>query len=208
MFIAELPALHYQMNELDPYLSQDAVDTHYNKHHQTYVNNLNKFIKDTKYEKMSSLEEIVVESHKAGDTAIFNNSAQILNHNMYWLSMQPKGGSEGGSTPSAALNDSIVASFGSVDEMTTQMKQAAVSQFGSGWAFLVLNNKTKKLEIIKTSNAETPILNDATPLLTLDVWEHAYYIDYKNLRPVYVDKFFTNLANWGYASKQFESASK
>jgi Fe-Mn family superoxide dismutase len=188
----ELPALPYAMDALQPHISKETLEFHYGKHHQAYVTNLNNLVKGTEFENMS-LEDIIRKS-KAG---IFNNSAQIWNHTFYWHSLSPKGGGK----PTGDLAKAIDAKFGSFDEFKKQFSAAAVGTFGSGWAWLV-KNPDGTVAIESTSNAATPLTTDKKPLLTCDVWEHAYYIDYRNRRPDYVGAFW-NLVNWEFAAKNF-----
>ena len=188
----ELPALPYAMDALQPHISKETLEFHYGKHHQAYVTNLNNLVKGTEFENMS-LEDIIRKS-KAG---IFNNAAQIWNHTFYWHSLSPKGGGK----PTGDLAKAIDAKFGSFDEFKKQFSAAAVGTFGSGWAWLV-KNPDGTVAIESTSNAATPLTTDKKPLLTCDVWEHAYYIDYRNRRPDYVGAFW-NLVNWEFAAKNF-----
>ncbi|OGT36702.1 MAG: superoxide dismutase [Gammaproteobacteria bacterium RIFCSPHIGHO2_12_FULL_38_14] len=186
----ELPALPYAMDALAPHISKETLEYHYGKHHRAYVNNLNNLVPDTEFEKMS-LEDIM----KKASGGIFNNAAQIWNHTFYWHSLSPKGGGE----PAGVLASAITKSFGSFDHFKTQFTKAATTLFGSGWAWLV-KNKMGVLEVVQTSNAGNPLLEDKTPLLTCDVWEHAYYIDTRNDRAAYVNHFW-NLVNWEFATK-------
>jgi superoxide dismutase, Fe-Mn family len=188
-----LPPLPYAENALEPTITATTVLFHYGKHHKGYVDNLNKFVAGTEYAGLS-LEKIIISAAGRPEvTAIFNNAAQIWNHTFYWKSMSPKGGGE----PPAALRQKIVASFGSVDACKKELASAAVSQFGSGWSWLVLDGD--KLKVIKTANAETPLTTGMKPLLTIDVWEHAYYLDYQNRRPDYVNVVLDKLINWEFA---------
>jgi len=181
----ELPALPYAENALEPIISSRTISFHHGKHHQAYVNNLNNLIQGTHFEGMS-LEDIV----KKSDGGIFNNAAQVWNHTFYWESLQaPKTDNK----PCGSIADAINKDFGSFEAFQEAFNNAAATQFGSGWAFLVLNKGT--LEIVKESNAGTPITKDLIPLLTIDVWEHAYYLDYQNRRPDYI-KDFWSLINW------------
>jgi Fe-Mn family superoxide dismutase len=191
-----LPPLPYEKNALAPHISENTLNFHYGKHHQGYVNNLNNLIKDSEFANLN-LEEIIKKSaNDNSKVAIFNNSAQIWNHTFYWNSMKPNGGGK----PEGKLLELINQSFGSFEEMLNQFKVAATTQFGSGWAWLVLEGE--KLKIVKTANAETPLTNhNQKPLLTIDVWEHAYYLDFQNARPNYIDVFFNNLVNWQFASE-------
>ena len=192
--------LPYADNDLEPYMSANTFSFHYGKHHAAYVTNLNKLIEGTELAG-KPLEEIVVTSFKEGKTPIFNNAGQVWNHNFFWQSMKPGGGG----TPSGALADKINADFGSFDKFKEEFKNAAATQFGSGWAWLVLDNGT--LKATKTPNAENPVVHGQTPLLTLDVWEHAYYLDYQNKRPDFITTFLDNLVNWDFAAENLKKAS-
>jgi superoxide dismutase, Fe-Mn family len=187
-----LPELPYDKNALVPHISAETLEYHYGKHHQTYVTNLNNLIKGTEFENLS-LEDIV----KKSSGGIFNNAAQIWNHTFYWSSLSPQGGGE----PSGALADAINQNFGSFEKFKEALTQTAVTTFGSGWAWLV-KNADGSLALVSTSNAATPLTTDQKPLLTVDVWEHAYYIDYRNARPKYLEAFW-NLVNWDFAAKNF-----
>ncbi|MFN5350996.1 MAG: superoxide dismutase [Alphaproteobacteria bacterium] len=192
-----LPPLPYKDNALEPYISAKTISFHYGKHHQTYATNLNKLVENTPLAK-KTLEEIILEvagdSTKAG---IFNNAAQVWNHTFYWESLKAKGGGK----PKGQLLKKIEEDFGSFEKFLEDFKNAALTQFASGWAWLVLDKKSCKLEIIKTPNAETPITKNKYPLITIDVWEHAYYLDYQNLRAKYVDDVLNHLINWDFALK-------
>lgn len=188
----ELPPLPYAKNALAPHISEETLDFHYGKHHQTYVTNLNNLIPDTEFEPMS-LEDII----KKSSGGIFNNAAQVWNHSFYWNCLSPNGGGE----PSGALADAIKSKFGSYDGFKEAFTKCAVTTFGSGWAWLV-KNPDGSVDITSTSNAATPLTEGKTPLLTCDVWEHAYYIDYRNARPKYVEAFW-NLVNWDFAAQQY-----
>lgn len=189
----ELPPLPYAMDALEPHISANTLSFHYGKHHQAYVTNLNKALKDHPLE-TSSLEEVIMASvGKPYMVPIFNNAAQVWNHTFYWNCMKPQGGGE----PSAVFKSRLEEAFGSFDKFCEEFKQAAVSQFGSGWAWLVCD-KDGKLSIMKTPNADLPMAHDAKALLTCDVWEHAYYLDYQNRRPDYVDTFLKSLVNWSF----------
>eukprot|EP00741_Cyanophora_paradoxa_P021397 tig00021350_g20656.t1 len=193
----ELPALPFGPSDLEPHYSAKTLEFHHGKHHQAYVTNLNKLVAGTADES-KSLEALIKESF-GKNPAIFNNSAQIWNHTFFWNCMKKNGGGQ----PTGALFDKIVATWGSFEKFQEEFKNAAVTQFGSGWAWLV-KNADGSLAIVKTSNAETPITSaGVTPLLTVDVWEHAYYIDYQNRRPDFVDTFLKNLANWEFAAAQY-----
>ena len=190
-----LPDLPYAADALEPYMSANTFSFHHGKHHATYVNNLNNLIKDTELAD-KSLEEIVKATY--GDSAksgIFNNAAQVWNHTFFWNSMKPSGGG----TPTGVLADKINADFGSFDKFKEDFKNAAATQFGSGWAWLMLDNGT--LKVTKTPNAENPLAMGKTALLTLDVWEHAYYLDYQNKRPDFISTYLENLVNWDFAAK-------
>jgi Fe-Mn family superoxide dismutase len=188
-----LPALPYAENALEPVITAKTLSFHYGKHHKAYVDNLNKLITGTDYSGQS-LEEIIKGTvGRPERAAIFNNAAQIWNHSFYWDSMSPKGGGE----PPAALKKLLLASFESIDAFKKELAAAAVSQFGSGWAWLVLEDG--KLKVVKTANAENPLVNGKKPLLTIDVWEHAYYLDYQNRRPDYVNAVLDKLINWEFA---------
>mgnify|MGYP002348833965 CR=1 FL=1 len=189
----ELDPLPYAKNALAPHLTEETLSFHYDKHHTAYMNNL-KGLLDGKPDAEKSLEEIV----KSSSGGVFNNAAQVWNHTFYWNSMKPSGGGE----PSGALADAIKRDFGSFADFKKQFADAAVKQFGSGWAWLV--KEGDKLKIVTTGNAETPITKGQTALLTCDVWEHAYYIDYRNLRAKYVDTFLEKLANWDFAAANFK----
>lgn len=187
-----LPDLPYGRDALEPYISAKTLEFHHDKHHQVYVTNLTKLIAGTDLENMS-LEDIIKKS--SGDAAragIFNNAAQVWNHTFYWNCMKKNGGGR----PGEKLMPKIEASFGSFDTFVEEMKSAAVTQFGSGWAWLVLDGGTVK--IMKTSNADNPLAHGQRAILTIDVWEHAYYLDYQNRRPDYVAAFFEKLVNWDY----------
>ncbi len=189
-----LPPLPYADNALEPVISANIIGFHYGKHHKGYVDNLNKLVAGTEYTDLP-LEKIIIGT--AGITekaAIFNNAAQIWNHTFYWRSLTPKGGGE----PPAALKQKIEASFGSVDACKKEMATAATTQFGSGWAWLVLDSD--KLKVVKTGNADTPLTKGLKPLLTIDVWEHAYYLDYQNRRADYVNAVLDKRINWDFAA--------
>ncbi len=187
-----LPELPFAKDALVPYMSAETLEYHHGKHHQTYVNNLNKLIEGTDFEKLS-LEEIILRSQGS----IFNNAAQTWNHTFFWNSISPRGGGQ----PAGALLEAINQNFGSFDEFKKKFTDSAVTLFGSGWVWLV-KNPDNTLEIIQTSNAGTPLTMGKKPLLTLDVWEHAYYIDYRNARAKFVDAFW-EIVNWDFASKNF-----
>jgi len=189
-----LPPLPYKDDALAPFITANTLSFHYGKHHKAYVDNLNKLTEGKRYATMS-LEDVVKASAKeAGDAGIFNNSAQVWNHTFYWNSMKQGGGG----APSGKLLEKINADFGSFDTLKTQFADAAKTQFGSGWAWLVLDGA--KLKVIKTGNADTPLAHGQKALLTCDVWEHAYYLDFQNRRPDYVAAFLDKLVNWEFAA--------
>ena len=186
----ELPPLPYAMDALAPHISQETLEYHYGKHHQTYVTNLNKLVEGTGDEN-ASLEDIIAKA----DGGLFNNAAQVWNHTFYWNSMAPGGGG----APTGAVADQINSAFGSYDDFKAKFAEAATTQFGSGWAWLVDNGGT--LEILKTANADNPLKHSAKALLTIDVWEHAYYIDFRNARPNYIATFIDSLINWDFVNQ-------
>ncbi len=188
-----LPDLPYAENALAPVITPQTIDLHYGKHHQGYVSNLNKLVTGTEYAGLP-LERIITDTAGQADkAAIFNNAAQIWNHTFYWHSLSPKGGGE----PPPTLKQKITTSFGSVGACKKEMEAAALSQFGSGWAWLVMDGDT--LKVVKTSNADLPLTSGMKPLLTIDVWEHAYYLDYQNRRAEYVKAVLDKLINWEFA---------
>jgi len=192
-----LPSLPFAENALDPVVSAKTIGFHYGKHHKGYVDNLNKLIAETEFADMT-LEKIVTgTAGNADKTPIFNNAAQTWNHTFYWKSMTPNGGGE----PPAALKQKIEASFGSVDACKKELATAALAQFGSGWVWLVLNGN--KLKVVKSGNADVPMGAGTKPLLTIDVWEHAYYLDYQNRRADYVYALLDKLINWNFAAENF-----
>ena len=187
-----LPKLDYSNEALAPIMSEETLDLHHGKHHQTYITNLINFIKDTDMDKMS-LEEIILKSFQdKSKIGIFNNASQHWNHNLFWKCMKPNGG---GQMP-PKLEKRIVTDFGSVDNFKKEFKQAGITQFGSGWCWLSIDNG--KLVVSKTANAANPLVDKMKPILGCDVWEHSYYIDYRNRRPEYLDKFVDNLVNWEF----------
>jgi Fe-Mn family superoxide dismutase len=188
----ELPKLPYGETALEPVISARTLSFHYGKHHAGYVANLAKLVEGTPYADLA-LDEIVRRAHGEKATPIFNNAAQAWNHDFYWHSMAPKGGG----APNGKLKSALERDFGSVDEFKAQFTKAATAQFGSGWAWLV--SERGKLAIQATANADTPIVRDAKPLLVIDVWEHAYYLDYQNKRPDYVAGWIEKLVNWEFA---------
>jgi len=188
----ELPALPYAKNALAPHISEETLEFHYGKHHQTYVTNLNNLVPGTDLEGLS-VEELVMKA----SGGVFNNAAQVWNHTFYWNSLSPNGGGEADGELAAAIN----AKFGSFAEFKEAFTKCAVTTFGSGWAWLV-KNADGSLELVSSSNAACPLTAGQTPLLTCDVWEHAYYIDYRNARPKYLEAFWS-LVNWEFAAKNF-----
>lgn len=189
----QLPALPYAKNALAPHISEETFEYHYGKHHQTYVTNLNNLIKGTEFEN-ATLEEIIKKS--AG--GLYNNSAQVWNHTFFWNSMKPNGGG----APTGALADAINAKWGSFDEFKKAFQASAVGNFGSGWTWLV-KKPDGSVDIVNTGAAGTPLTTGDKALLTIDVWEHAYYIDYRNRRPDFVATFLDKLVNWDFAAKNF-----
>ncbi|MFO7747826.1 MAG: superoxide dismutase [Fe] [Orrella sp.] len=187
-----LPELPYAIDALAPHISQETLEFHYGKHHQTYVTNLNNLVPGTEFES-APLEDII----KKSTGGIFNNAAQVWNHTFYWNSLSPNGGGE----PSGKLAEAINAKFGSVEAFKEAFNKSAAGNFGSGWTWLV-KKADGSVDIVNTSNAATPLTTEDTPLLTCDVWEHAYYIDYRNARPKYLETFW-KLANWSFAEKNF-----
>ncbi|HMR96884.1 MAG TPA: Fe-Mn family superoxide dismutase [Microthrixaceae bacterium] len=190
----ELPPLPYAQDALAPHISAETLEYHYGKHHQAYVTNLNKLVEGTEFEN-ASLEDVILKS----DGGLFNNSAQVWNHTFYWNSMSPNGGG----APTGAAADAINGAFGSYDDFKAKFAEAATTQFGSGWAWLVDNGSG--LEIMKTSNADLPMKHGAKALLTIDVWEHAYYIDFRNARPNYISTFLDSLVNWDFVAQNLGS---
>lgn len=188
-----LPPLPYDENALEPVISAHTIGFHYHKHHQGYVDNLNKLVAGTDYAELTLEKLVTVTSERDEAAVIFNNAAQIWNHTFYWQSMKARGGGE----PPAALKEMMTIAFGSVDACKKELASTAVSQFGSGWAWLVLYGD--KLKVVKTANAETPLTSGMKPLLTIDVWEHAYYLDYQNRRADYVAAVLDKLINWEFA---------
>jgi superoxide dismutase, Fe-Mn family len=189
-----LPPLPYDKNALAPHISAETLEYHHGKHHQAYVTNLNKLL-EGKPDANKSLEEIILSS----DGPVFNNSAQVWNHTFYWSSMKAGGGGE----PKGDLLDAMKRDFGSFEKFSQAFSDAAATQFGSGWAWLVLG-ADKKLAVTKTPNADLPLKHGQKALLTIDVWEHAYYIDYRNARPKYIETFLKSLANWDFAGENLK----
>jgi len=188
-----LQPLLYAKNALSPYISEETLTFHHEKHHNAYCVNLNNLIKDTDLDSKTLEEIIMLSSQDKTKVAIFNNAAQVWNHSFYFKCMHPNGGDE----PSSELISAIEKSFGTFDAFKNEFKVAATTQFGSGWAWLVLD-KDESLKVVKTANAENPMINGQKPLLTIDVWEHAYYLDYQNRRVDYIDVFLSKLANWSF----------
>ncbi|MDC3096901.1 superoxide dismutase [Alphaproteobacteria bacterium] len=194
----ELPSLPYASDALAPYMSSETLDFHHGKHHQTYVTNLNNLVKDTDMQD-SSLEEIVVKSSKDPSMAgIFNNAGQHWNHILFWQCMKPNGG---GSMPSE-LESRITSDLGGIDQFKEAFIQAGITQFGSGWAWLAIDNG--KLVITKSPNASNPLVDGMKPILGCDVWEHSYYIDYRNKRPDYLKAFLDSMVNWEFVASQLD----
>jgi len=197
----ELPALPYEKNALEPHMSANTFEFHHGKHHNTYIVNLNGMLDGSDLAD-ASLEDIIKAT--AGDPAkagMFNNAAQVWNHTFFWNSMKPNGGG----APTGELAAKIVSDLGGFDAFKDAFKAAGATQFGSGWAWLVVGDGGK-LEVVKTPNAETPLTQGKTPLLTCDVWEHAYYLDYQNRRPDFLAAFLDNLANWDFAAENLANA--
>jgi Fe-Mn family superoxide dismutase len=191
----QLPPLPYGESDLAPHISANTLSFHYGKHHKAYVDNTNKMVEGTDLGK-ASLEEIIKAAHgKADKKGLFNNSAQVWNHTFYWSSLSPKGGGQ----PTGKLLDRIKSDFGDFAAFRAALAKAAVSQFGSGWAWVVVDGG--KLKVEQTANADNPLTTGKKPLLTIDVWEHAYYLDYQNRRPAYVDAVLDKLLNWEFAAK-------
>lgn len=190
----QLPPLPYAQDALVPHMSAETLEHHHGKHHKTYVDNLNKLVPGTEFEG-KSLEEIIMTS----SGGIFNNAAQIWNHTFFWNCLSPQGGGE----PTGELAAALIRDFGSVEKFKELFAEASIKQFGSGWGWLV-KNSSGKLEILSTSNAETPMTKGHTALLTCDVWEHAYYIDYRNSRPNFLAAFW-KIVNWSFVEKNFHA---
>lgn len=194
----ELPNLPFGLEELEPYISKKTLEFHHGKHHLAYVTNLNNLIKDTDLAN-DDLETIIRKTAGNADkAAVFNNAAQVWNHTFFWSSLMPSGG---GAIPEGDFKQAVLRTFISEEKFKDELKAAAVSQFGSGWAWVVRENDDVK--IMKTSNADTPVAHGLKPLLTIDVWEHAYYLDYQNKRPDYVQTLIDKLINWRFASANF-----
>jgi Fe-Mn family superoxide dismutase len=196
-----LPNLNFSPSALEPHISQETFEYHHGKHHQAYINKTNELISGTELEG-KSLEEVIMAAHKKGDQGLFNQSAQIWNHSFYWECMSPNGG---GDKLSDELAKKIDEDLGGLEKFKEDFSNACATQFGSGWGWLVMDNQTGKLEVMKTANADLPMTEGKTALLTCDVWEHAYYIDYRNARPKYVETFLNNVVNWEFVAQQLEA---
>lgn len=195
----ELPALPYADDALEPNYSANTFSFHHKKHHNAYVVNLNGLIKETEFADMSLVD--IIKASAGKNPGVFNNSAQVWNHTFFWHSMAPNGGG----APTGAIADKIIADFGSFEEFAIAFKAAGATQFGSGWAWLVVGSDGK-LKVTKTANAETPITGEDKPLICVDVWEHAYYLDYQNLRPKFLEVFLDKLVNWEFANANLAGA--
>ncbi|MBB4266818.1 superoxide dismutase [Roseospira visakhapatnamensis] len=196
----ELPPLPYDKTALEPHMSAQTLDFHHGKHHQTYVTNLNNLTKDSPMADMA-LEEVILKAWSDKNTGVFNNAAQVWNHTFFWHGMKPGGGG----APTGAIAERITAAFGSFDTFKDEFKSAGATQFGSGWAWLVLDKGD--LKITKTPNAETPMVHGQTALLTCDVWEHAYYLDFQNRRPDFLTTFLDHLVNWDFVNETLAKAA-
>ena len=192
-----LPELPFAKDALAPHISAETLDFHHGKHHNAYVTNLNKLIAGTPHENQP-LEQIIRAAEPGG---VFNNAAQVWNHSFYWQCLKPGGGGK----PTGPLAEAVVRDFGSLDKFQEEFTAAATTQFGSGWAWLVLDGG--RLKVTKTANADLPMRHGQTALFTIDVWEHAYYIDYRNARPKYIETFLNHLANWDFATANFKNAA-
>jgi len=196
----QLPTLPYELDALEPHISRQTLEFHYGKHHAAYVTNLNKLVEGTDLETKSLEEVILAVAGDASKAGIFNNAAQVWNHTFYWQGIK----AGGGGAPTGALAEKIAADFGSFDAFVEQFKAAGATQFGSGWAWLVLDGGS--LKITKTANADLPLAHGQTALLTMDVWEHAYYLDYQNRRPDYMTTFLDKLVNWDFVAANLAAA--
>ncbi|WP_099240344.1 superoxide dismutase [Synechococcus sp. BDU 130192] len=196
----ELPALPYDYTALEPHISKSTLEFHHDKHHASYVSKYNDAVAGTDMDSKSIEDVIKAVAADPAKAGLFNNAAQAWNHSFYWNCMKPGGGGQ----PTGALADKINADFGSFDKFVEAFKTAGGTQFGSGWAWLVLDNGT--LKVTKTGNAGNPMTEGQTPLLTMDVWEHAYYLDYQNRRPDYINTFLTSLVNWDFAAANLAAA--
>ena len=195
-----LPALPYGLDALEPNISRSTLEFHHGKHHAAYVTNLNNLVAGTDLEDKSLEDTITAVAGDAGKAGVFNNAAQVWNHSFYWQCMKPGGGGQ----PSGALADKITADFGSYEAFVEQFKTAGATQFGSGWAWLVLDGGT--LKVTKTANADLPLAHGQKALLTMDVWEHAYYLDYQNRRPDYMTTYLEKLVNWDFVAANLAAA--
>ena len=196
----ELPALPYANDALAPHITPNTLSFHHGKHHNAYVTNLNKLVDGTEFVNQSLEDIIKATAGRADKAGLFNNAAQVWNHTFYWNSMKPQGGGK----PGGAVAARIDADLGGYDQFVTAFSQAGATQFGSGWAWLVVDNG--KLAVTKTPNAETPLTQGAVPLITMDVWEHAYYLDFQNRRPDYIKTFLEHLVNWDFANANLANA--
>ncbi|MDJ0683084.1 MAG: superoxide dismutase [Alphaproteobacteria bacterium] len=196
----ELPALPYAQDALEPHITANTLSFHHGKHHNTYVTNLNNLTKDTDMADQSLEEIMKATAGDASKAGVFNNAAQVWNHTFFWHSMSPNGGG----APTGAIAEKIEADFGGYDKFVEAFKAAATTQFGSGWAWLVLDGGV--LKATKTGNADSPLAHGQTPILTLDVWEHAYYLDFQNRRPDYIGTFLDSLVNWDFANQNLAAA--
>ena len=195
----ELPALPFDRDALEPHISADTVHYHYDKHHRGYLDKLEKALEGDETHREKSLEDIVRAAHRQENAAVFNPAAQVYNHNLYWRSLNPHDPVEPGEELAGALSQD----FGSIDAFKAEFRDKAINQFGSGWAWLVFDSSAGRLRVIGTSDAMTPLVAGLEPLLTLDVWEHAYYLDYQNSRADYVDCFLDELINWEVAEQRY-----
>lgn len=196
-----LPELPYEDMDLEPYMSSHTFDYHHKKHHNAYVMNLNKLVDNTSMQHKTLEEIIMISSKDASMNGVFNNAAQVWNHSFFWHSMK----AQGGGVPYGEIAALINEAFGSYESFCTEFKTAATTQFGSGWAWLVID-EDQKLSIMKTANADLPMAHNKKALLTIDVWEHAYYLDYQNLRPNYVETFLKSLINWDFANDMLRAS--
>lgn len=195
-----LPELPYAKDALVPYMSAETFDFHHGKHHLAYINKANELAAGTEFDSLS-VEQATISVKKSGNQKLFNQIGQIYNHNFFWLSMKPNGG--GNKLPSQ-LEKKIAEDIGGFDALRAALIDKGTTQFGSGWVWLVADNATRKLEVLNSANAETPLTDGKTPLLTCDVWEHAYYIDYRNARPKFLEAWIDHLANWDFAAANLE----
>ena len=195
-----LPELPYAKDALVPYMSAETFDFHHGKHHLAYINKANELAAGTEFDSLS-VEHATIAVKKAGNQKLFNQIGQVYNHNFFWLSMKPNGG--GNKLPSQ-LEKKIAEDIGGFDALRAALIDKGTTQFGSGWVWLVADNATGKLEVLNSANAETPLTDGKTPLLTCDVWEHAYYIDYRNARPKFLEAWIDHLANWDFAAANLE----